>query len=1036
MAVGPDLPIGSELLGYRIEQVLGRGGMGVVYLAEDRRLKRKVALKLLAPRLADDERFRERLLAESELAASLDHPNIVPIYEAGEADGRIFISMRYVEGQDLRRRLRDGPLERTTALAIVSQVASALDAAHARGLVHRDVKPSNVLIAPAAGHEGADHVYLADFGLSRRLAEQSRGAEGRSLGTVDYVAPEQIRGGEVDARADLYSLGCLLCECLTGRPPFDRASDTQVLFAHLEDAPPSVPGIEDVLRKALAKSPDDRYQAGRELVDAARAALGLGTARRSRWPLALAAAGVLVAGAALLAFFLTRGSGGSAVVDPTADSLIRIDPATNKVARTFPVGHKANGVAAAGRYVWETNAADKTVWRIDAKTGRALKLSTNGTPTGVATDGNTAVVADATEHAISSYDAATGRVRFSNPLTGGTDWQLPIAAGPGGIWFADGAGGIAGKVDDALSSGEPSVRASIPQPQTDFYAQYQTFDDVAVGAGAVWLAGDPFGREVWRIDPSSGRVTATIRPGFIPEAIAAGEGAVWVTSLFGDKVSRIDPATNRIVATIPVGRSPDSIAAGGGAIWVTSSIDDTLTRIDPATNRVIATIRLSETPRAVAAGPDGIWIAADRSPPVLSASNAIKIGIYADCSGAFGQSYDTSLAAAELPLIQRGARRTGPDVTDGITGLSIGGRPVKLYFGCDDIGGSQFHGVLREMRRLVEKVGVDIVIGPTDGDSMIALQAYARRHPETTFVNGSGAEPLIKPAPNFFNFYTQGAQWNAGLGAYAYHHLGWRHAVVITDLIAARFMEAQSSAFVAEFCSLGGTISKRVWIPFNATDLSATIAAIPRRGVDGIFISTAGPYLEPLIEGYAPYRGINVSRKLVLSSVSIYKVPPLKKIWRRATGLVYSAPGGGPGLAPGSKYLTDFKKAFPEIPSSLYGGGAFDLGYYDNAAAVVAALERVQGDLSRGQRRFRTVLSHVSVDGPSGPVTVDAHRQAVAPMYVYRLKGPKLAPHLIRTIPRVEPTFGGYFKASDPPPSKTTPACVKRTPPPWARSGS
>ena len=149
-----------------------------------------------------------------------------------------------------------------------------------------------------------------------------------------------------------------------------------------------------------------------------------------------------------------------------------------------------------------------------------------------------------------------------------------------------------------------------------------------------------------------------------------------------------------------------------------------------------------------------------------------------------------SLAAAELPLIQHGARRAGPDVTDGLR-MSIGGRPVKLFFGCDEIGSSMHRNILREYRRLVEKVGVDILVGPTDGDTMIALQPYMRRHPETTFVNGSGAEPFQNPAPNFFNFYTDGAQWNAGLGAYAYHQLGWRRAVIIGDSHAAAFTAAQ-----------------------------------------------------------------------------------------------------------------------------------------------------------------------------------------------------------------------------------------------------
>src|SRR6476660_643812 len=193
---------GSELAGYRLESLLGRGGMGVVYRARDLALDRYVALKLLAPELAEDVRFRERFLRESRLAASLDHPAIVPIYDAGEVAGQLYIAMRLVDGTDLKRLLaEEGKLEPERALGLVEQVADALDAAHERGLVHRDVKPSNVLL------DQRGHCYLADFGLSRRLAEESRAraAEARSLGTLEYVAPEQIRGAEVDGRADLYS---------------------------------------------------------------------------------------------------------------------------------------------------------------------------------------------------------------------------------------------------------------------------------------------------------------------------------------------------------------------------------------------------------------------------------------------------------------------------------------------------------------------------------------------------------------------------------------------------------------------------------------------------------------------------------------------------------------------------------------------------------------------------------------------------------------------------------------------------------------
>ena len=181
MHVSDDLRVGTELAGYRVESLLGRGGMSVVYLAEDLRLKRRVALKLLAAGLAEDESFRERFLRESELAASIDHPNIVPIYEAGETDGLLFIAMRYVEGRDLRERLRARPPGAgARRSAIVAQVASALDAAHARGLVHRDVKPSNVLLDAGARPDGSDHVYLADFGLTKRLAETGRARRGRS----------------------------------------------------------------------------------------------------------------------------------------------------------------------------------------------------------------------------------------------------------------------------------------------------------------------------------------------------------------------------------------------------------------------------------------------------------------------------------------------------------------------------------------------------------------------------------------------------------------------------------------------------------------------------------------------------------------------------------------------------------------------------------------------------------------------------------------------------------------------------------------
>ena len=226
-----DLRTGSRLVNYRLEAVLGRGGMSVVYLAEDLRLRRKVAVKLLTPELLEDVRFRERFVRESELAASIDHPNVIPIYEAGEVEGRLYIAMRYVAGTDLKALLRrEDALEPARAVAIVAQVAPALDAAHEHGLVHRDVKPGNVLVT---SQDGREHVYLSDFGVAKS-ASLATGltAAGQLFGTIDYVAPEQIRGEAIDGRADQYSLGCLLFECLCGEVPFRRDTEVAVIYAH------------------------------------------------------------------------------------------------------------------------------------------------------------------------------------------------------------------------------------------------------------------------------------------------------------------------------------------------------------------------------------------------------------------------------------------------------------------------------------------------------------------------------------------------------------------------------------------------------------------------------------------------------------------------------------------------------------------------------------------------------------------------------------------------------------------------------------
>jgi tRNA A-37 threonylcarbamoyl transferase component Bud32/CheY-like chemotaxis protein len=269
-----DPRIGQVIAGYRIEERVGRGGMGVVYRAEHLNLRRRAAIKIIAPDLAESEGFRERFTREARIAAALQHPNIVTVYDAGEVDGILYLAMQYIEGQDLAAVLRkDGRLRPYRAIDVIRQVASALDAAHGEGLIHRDVKPANVLI------EGRT-AFLTDFGLTKRTdgthTELTRA--GDVVGTIHYVAPEQIEGGQVSTRSDVYSLGCLLYHCLTGQVPYSRETDVAVIYAHLSEPPPKLTavrpelaaGLDGVIAKALDKSPDRRFPTCSDLVNAAR----------------------------------------------------------------------------------------------------------------------------------------------------------------------------------------------------------------------------------------------------------------------------------------------------------------------------------------------------------------------------------------------------------------------------------------------------------------------------------------------------------------------------------------------------------------------------------------------------------------------------------------------------------------------------------------------------------------------------------------------------------------------------------------------
>jgi serine/threonine-protein kinase len=634
-----DPRIGTELAGYRLERLLGRGGMSVVYLAEDLRLSRRVALKLLAPELAEDTGFRERFLRESRLAASLDHPNVIPIYEAGEAEGVLFIAMRYVDGTDLKALLAaEGTLEPARALGLLDQVAEALDVAHGQGLIHRDVKPGNVLIDARAGRE---HVYLSDFGLTKQTGSESGLTEtGQFMGTADYVSPEQVARQPATAASDLYALGCVLYECLAGEPPFRAESLMGVLYGHvnepvpsLHDRRPELPeAVDPVMERALAKDPGLRQPSCRELVDDARSALEVraepsaaaGLTRRRL----LIAGGVVVlsAAAAASAVLLTRRDDGeTAPLVAAPGSVVRIDPATNQpVAAVSLEGWSGTGpIAVGGGAVWVANLLDGTVSRIDPDAGVVTKtVSVRGStaPLGIAVGDGTVWVAGSFEGTgtLTEIDAATGRVRRTYSFDRAD--PVGVALDAGAVWVS--ANDLEGPALLRLDPATGAQVAEIPLPMQ--------VGAVAAGEGSVWTASAPVsagGAEpgsgaVWRIDPATNEIVATTDLTDVV-ALALGEGAVWIARGYSGAVGavRLDPATNAVVATVEAGSVGTShtqiISVGAGAVWLAGQIQGTVLRIDPATNTAAATIDLREEaspgvatnvgPYAISAGEEGVW---------------------------------------------------------------------------------------------------------------------------------------------------------------------------------------------------------------------------------------------------------------------------------------------------------------------------------------------------------------------------------------------------------------------------------------------
>ena len=636
----PALHEGDEFAGHRILGIAGRGGMGVVYRALQLDLDRPVALKLIAPQLAEDPDFRERFVRESRAAASIDHPNVIPIYYTGESDeGALYIAMRYVEGSDLRTLVRaEQRLDPGRAAYIVSQVARALDAAHARGIVHRDVKPANVLLG------ANDHAYLTDFGLTKRVTSHSGSTrDGGWVGTLGYVAPEQIRGERLDARADVYALGCVLYHSLAGVPPYQRESDEATLWAHLNDDPPtlhdrapSVPASFDaVLARAMAKDPDDRYPSAGDLGRAALAAAGqpvapgperlvaVGAAApgdsqetvvspdqaptvlaaseapaRRWWPWALAA--VPIAGLALIAALALGGGDGANKPGATTSgsTSTATTPAPQKTAiKDVDVGGRPNNIVLANGKAWVVRSANERLVVINAKTAKREPYSPHvGDPSGEAAGFGKLWVINQAAPSLVPIGLKSHRQEGQAVPLPAQGRAVAVAGGSNAMWVGvRGNPGLLLRIDPKNRS-QPSKTIELPDG----------VQNITVGGGAVWIIARRR-NTVTRLDIASG----TQRPIFVgekPFGIAYGRGAVWVTNNGDDTVTRID-AGSLNTTIIETGNGPKGIAVGAGAVWVADSTASTVTRIDPQTNRPSGEpIDVASNPYGVDTNGDDVWI--------------------------------------------------------------------------------------------------------------------------------------------------------------------------------------------------------------------------------------------------------------------------------------------------------------------------------------------------------------------------------------------------------------------------------------------
>jgi ABC-type branched-subunit amino acid transport system substrate-binding protein len=874
------LEAGATFAGVQVDRLIAAGGMGEVYLAHDPTLDRRVALKVVAPALAADPRYRERFLREARLAASLEHPAIVPVYAAGESDGELFLAMRFVEGGTLADRLAArGPLPPAEAVRLLAPVADALDAAHAAGLVHRDVKPGNVLLQGDMG-------LLADFGLARSMsgADDLSRPEGSVTGTVGYVAPEQIEGDTVAGPADQYALACVLFECLTGQAPFDRPTDLAVVYAHLSDPPPSAAALrpalprqlDRVFARGLAKEPAARFATCRDLVNAIATACGLAAtapSHRHRTSIAVGAGLAVLAAVAVVAALASRGGGGQTSAPPPAgDGVAILDPVSLTVRRRVPIADTPSSIALGAGSAWVLNPDSLTITRIDATTGTSKTFGVGQRPFDLAfgagalwvTTGNasTTPFAGGTATAVTRIDPATNTptgapINLPENQTAplGPSGRGQIAFGLGSVWVVDPDGSVS---RIAPGADQPTVIRDVGA-----FA-------IAVGDDQVWTLTD---RGLRRIDPETDIADAPIPlQAAGPTSLAVGGGAVWVADPDRGLVIRVDPGPPAQTQTVATALGAATVSFSDGRVWVADGLGGTAMAIDPATSQPVSSIPIGGAPQAVAAGAGGVWVpTVGTATPVRAVAAPPRPDDVPGCGPVYQAATGRPeyLITSTLPL-RGGFAAAGLSMTSAIRFVVQehrfrAGRFTIGYQSCDDVGSDESStkaeaacaGTGRASAATARVIGV---IGSWQSSCTEIALPYLNQAAggPIAMINASSTDPSLTTDRQYFPsgtrsfarvIATEDGQGTAG--AILAQRLGVRRPFVLTeDLGGFWYASTVADAFRREAARRGLLVAgEAMWEGFGPTSpYRAVAAAVARSGADAIYlVGFPDPGFDPLM---------------------------------------------------------------------------------------------------------------------------------------------------------------------------------------------